>query len=141
LAAPDESPPTPSPADSATPEFELGTSGRIDRADIPGLCQRAHVVLTSGPPGQLVCDVGAIVAPDAVTVDALARLQLTARRLGCQLRVEHASAELRGLLVFMGLSGVVPLDEGSGLEAGRQTEEREQTGGVEEERDSADPAV
>ena len=45
------------------------------------------------------------------------------------------------LLVFMGLSGVVPLDDGSGLEAGRQTEEREQIGGVEEERDSADPAI
>ncbi len=141
MAAPDESPPTPLPADPSAPEIELGTSGRIDRADIPGLCERAQVVMTSRPAGQLVCDVGAIVAPDAVTVDALARLQLTARRLGCQLRVEHASAELRGLLVFMGLSGVVPLDDGSGLEAGRQTEEREQIGGVEEERDSGDPAI
>jgi ABC-type transporter Mla MlaB component len=141
LAAPDESPPTPSPADPSPPEIDLGTTGRIDRADIPGLCKRAQVMLSSQAPGQLVCDVGAVVAPDAVTVDALARLQLTARRLGCQLRVEHASAELRGLLAFMGLSGVVPLNEGSGLEAGRQTEEREQIGGVEEERDSADPAV
>jgi ABC-type transporter Mla MlaB component len=141
LAAPDESPPTPSPADPSTPEIELGTSGRIDRADIPGLCERAHVLLTSEAAGQLVCDLAAIAAPDAVTVDALARLQLTARRLGCQLRVEHASPELRGLLAFMGLSGVVPLNDRSGVEAGRQTEEREQIGSVEEERDSADPAI
>jgi ABC-type transporter Mla MlaB component len=141
LAAPDEPPPTSKLADPSTPEIELGTSGRIDRADIPGLCERAQVALTSRAASQLVCDVGAIVAPDAVTVDALARLQLTARRLGCQLRVQHASAELRGLLAFMGLSEVVPLSSGSGLEAGRQTEQREQIGGVQEERDSADPAI
>ena len=141
MAAPDESPPTPLAAEASTPEIDLGRSGRIDRADIPGLCERAEAVMTNQAQGQLVCDVGAIVAPDAVTVDALARLQLTARRLGCQLRVEHASAELRGLLAFMGLSGVVPFDEGSGLEAGRQTEEREQIGRVEEERDSGDPAI
>jgi ABC-type transporter Mla MlaB component len=141
LAAPDESAPRPLPADPSTPEIELGTSGRIDRADIPGLCERAQLLLTNRAGDQLVCDVEAIVAPDAVTVDALARLQLTARRLGCQLRVDHASAELQGLIDFMGLSGVVPLDEGSGLEAGRQTEEREQIGRVEEERDSGDPAI
>ena len=90
---------------------------------------------------RLTCDVGSIVDPDAVTVDALARLQLTARRLGRQIRVEHASPALRELLALMGLSGVVPLSEPSGLEARRQTEEREQRGSVEEERDSADPAV
>ena len=41
--------------------------------------------------------------PDAVTIDALARLQLTARRLGCRLRLRHASPELRELVAFMGL--------------------------------------
>ena len=141
MAAPDESPPTPLPADLPSPEIELGTSGRIDRADIPGLCERARVLLAKDVKEQLVCDVGAIVSPDAVTVDALARLQLTARRLGCQVRVEHASAELRGLLAFMGLSDAVPLSGRSGLEAGRETEQREQRGRVKEERDPADPAI
>jgi hypothetical protein len=90
---------------------------------------------------RLTCDVGAIVEPDAVTVDALARLQLIARRLGREARVEHASPELRDLLAFMGLSRVVRLSEGSGVESGRQTEEREEGSGIEEERDPADPAI
>jgi anti-anti-sigma regulatory factor len=141
LAAPDESPPTSFPADPTFPEIELGTGGRIDRAEIPGLCERARVLLADDAASQLVCDVGAIISPDAVTVDALARLQLTARRMGHVARISHASPELHELVAFMGLSGVVPLNERSGLEARRQTEEREQRGGIEEEGDSADAAT
>lgn len=141
MAAPDESPPTSLPADPPSPEIELGTSGRIDRADIPGLCERAQLLVTREAANQLVCDVGAIAEPDAVTVDALARLHLTARRLGCELRISHASRELQDLVAFMGLSDVVPLSAGSDLEARRQTKEREQRVRVEEERDPADPAI
>jgi len=141
LAAPDESPPTSLPAGPPLPEIELGTSGRIDRADIPGLCEHAQRLLAGGAANQLLCDVGAIVAPDAVTVDALARLQLTAKRMGREVRIRHASPELHDLLAFLGLSGVVPLSEPSGLEARRQTKEREQRVRVEEERDPADPAI
>jgi anti-anti-sigma regulatory factor len=141
LAAPDEPPPTSLPADAATPEIELGRNGRLDRADIPGLCDRAQILLRSDPANELVCDVSGIAAPDAVTVDALARLQLTARRLGGEVRIRHAPPELDELLVFMGLSGIVPLSRRSGLEAGRQTEEREEAGGIEEEGDAADPAI
>jgi ABC-type transporter Mla MlaB component len=141
LAAPDESPPTPFPADLPSAQIQLGTTGRIDRADIPGLCERARFMLMNDAANQLVCDVAAIVVPDAVTVDALARLQLTARRLGRRVRVEHASTELRGLLTFMGLSDAVLLAERSGPQVGRETEEREQRGRVEEERDPADPAI
>jgi ABC-type transporter Mla MlaB component len=46
--------------------------------------------------------------PDAATVDALARLQLTARRQGCEVRLRRASDELRELLGFMGLAEVLP---------------------------------
>jgi hypothetical protein len=53
------------------------------------------------------CDVRGV-DPDAVTVDALARLQLAARRYGCQVRLRHASTELLELLTFMGLSDVLP---------------------------------
>jgi ABC-type transporter Mla MlaB component len=122
-----------------TTKFRIGP--RLDRADIPGLCERAQRQMEGIPAERLNCDVSPILDPDAVTVDALARLQLTARRLGRHIRVEHASPTLRELLALMGLSGVVPLGEPSGLEARRQPEEREQRCGVEEERDSADPAV
>jgi ABC-type transporter Mla MlaB component len=56
---------------------------------------------------QALCDVTGIVA-DAVTVDALARLQLAARRHRCRIRLLNASEELRDLIAFMGLDAVLP---------------------------------
>ena len=53
-----------------------------------------------------LCDVAGI-EPDAVTVDALARLQLAARRYGCQVRLRGASRELLELVAFMGLADVL----------------------------------
>ena len=49
-----------------------------------------------------VCDVAGL-APDAVSVDALARLQLTAVRLRCRVCLRNASPELLELIAFMGL--------------------------------------
>ena len=81
----------------------LALGGPIDRADIPRLCAALQAMLEGGGVEIVVCDVGALDRPDAVTIDALARLQLTARRLGCRLRLRHASPELRELVAFMGL--------------------------------------
>lgn len=88
--------------------------------------------MTARRPSTIVFDVGAL-APDAVAVDALARLQLTARRLGLEIRLRHASSELQELLAFVGLRDVLR------VEAGGQAEEREQRVGVEEERELDDP--
>jgi hypothetical protein len=55
----------------------------------------------------VLCDVEGVKA-DAVTVDALARLQLVARRHQCQVRLRGASPELRELVAFMGLGEVLP---------------------------------
>ena len=79
------------------------------------------------------------VDPDAVTVDALARLQLAARRLSCRLLLRNASPELLELVAFMGLADV--LRNRARSRAGRQPEEREQRVGVEEERELDDLAV
>jgi anti-anti-sigma regulatory factor len=87
----------------------------------------------------VICDASALTKPDAVTIDALARLQLTARRLGHQLQLWHASPELVALLGFTGLSSVVPLSAVSRLRA--ETEEREEALGVEERVQRDDPAV
>lgn len=113
----------------------LTISDGLARADIPTLCERLRALLTDcdQPAGAVICDVAGVVRMDAVVVDALARLQLTARRLGHRLLLRNAAAELRLLLALMGLSGVVP------LEPQRQTEERKQLRGIEEERDAADP--
>lgn len=51
--------------------------------------------------------------PDAATVDALARLALELRRVGCRLVVVNPSAELRELVAFMGLTDELGLAEDS----------------------------
>ena len=118
--------------------IDLVLAGPIAHADIPALCARARTLLESGAADRLICDVRAVAHPDAVTIDALARLQLMARRLGSQIGLRNASDELQDLLDFVGLSGVLPLSARSRIEARRQTEEREVRGGVEEEGDPAD---
>jgi len=80
--------------------------GPIARADLPGLRDRICPLLAAGGP-VAICDVQDV-AVDAVTVDALAQLQLAARRHGCQVRLRGASRELRDLLAFMGLADVLP---------------------------------
>ena len=81
--------------------------GPIRRADLPGLCDRVCRLLREHGPGVVHCDVDGV-QPDAVTLDALARLQLAAGRLECQVRLCNASPELRELVAFLGLSDVLP---------------------------------
>ena len=81
--------------------------GPIARDDLPGLCDRVCALLAENGPEVALCDVRGV-DPDAVTVDALARLQLAARRYGCQVRLCNASDELRELVAFMGLREVLP---------------------------------
>lgn len=81
--------------------------GPILRSDLAGLSERVCALLGRHGPGVALCDVSGVPA-DAVTVDALARLQLAARRHGCQVRLHRASGELLDLLAFMGLDAVLP---------------------------------
>jgi hypothetical protein len=72
---------------------------------------------------------------DLRTIDALARLQLLARRLGLELRVHEPSPELRELARLTGLTAALR------LEPGGQPEEREEALGVEEEGQLGDLAA
>jgi ABC-type transporter Mla MlaB component len=81
--------------------------GPIARPDLPGLCERVRCLLTMSDADVALCDVCGVDS-DAVTVDALARLQLAARRHGCQVRLQGASDDLRDLVAFMGLRDVLP---------------------------------
>ena len=85
--------------------IEFAVRGPIARADLPGLCQRICALLEHGG-GLALCDVRGV-EPDAVTVDALARLQLAAHRRGRVVRLRNASPELRELVDFMGLANVL----------------------------------
>lgn len=81
--------------------------GPISRADLPGLCDRVCGLLAENDADVVLCDVHGV-EPDAVTVDALARLQLAARRHGCRVRLCSASKALCDLVSFMGLDDVLP---------------------------------
>ncbi|MPY95985.1 MAG: STAS domain-containing protein [Acidimicrobiia bacterium] len=80
--------------------------------------------------------------PDLVFVDALARLQLAARRLGWSIRLRNPCEELRGLLDLVGLADVLadvvvdgpelPLETGGEAEGGEEL-------GVQEVVDPRDP--
>ncbi|MDQ3916536.1 MAG: STAS domain-containing protein [Actinomycetota bacterium] len=96
-------------------------SGRIEPLDIPGLCRGVLDALEEGSSKIVVCDVSGI-APDAVAVDALARLQLTVRRRGGEVRLRGASGELRELLDLAGLCDVLPPESALALEPGREPE-------------------
>jgi ABC-type transporter Mla MlaB component len=80
--------------------------GPIARSDLPGLCDRVCALLSSSGARVALGDVDGVPA-DAVTVEALARLQLAAKRTGCRVRLRNASSDLRDLVAFMGLSDVL----------------------------------
>ena len=102
------------------------------------MCERVRFLLQASDSDDLICDVGAVPNPDAGTIEALARMQLTARRLGGRVKLRRACGDLRDLLTLSGLTDVLPCDE-LPLEPLGQAEQREPASGVEEERDPADP--
>lgn len=115
-------------------------NGPIAPKDLRWLCERVRSLLESSGSDHVVCDVSAVLTPDAGTVDALARMQLTARRLGRRMKVRGACGELKDLVTIAGLNDVLPCDE-LPLEAVGHAEQREPTSGVEEEGDAADPVA
>ncbi len=91
---------------SAPRTITLRIRGPLARADLEGLLERACALLTDDAVEELRCEI-ADVAPDAVAIDVLARLVLTAGRRGAQVRVCGVSEELRALVAFMGLADVL----------------------------------
>lgn len=80
-----------------------------------------------------VClDCGPFKTPTAATIDEIARLQLAARRHGCEVKLTNANPYLLELIGFLGLSEVLR------VEPRGQAEQRKQPGGVEEERELGD---
>jgi STAS domain len=121
------------------------------RADVEALREQVRE-MTDGD-GTPICDLGNVAEPDADTIDAMARLQLVALRVGSRFRFSEACEELRDLLALTGLSDVLPCDapcgppprertaRRSGVEPIGQAEQREQALRIEKERDSRDPPV
>jgi ABC-type transporter Mla MlaB component len=116
-------------------ELELFVTGPTTRAGIECECARAREQLGGSDARIVTFDLRSLSDPDAVTVDLLARLLLTARRSGRRIRFRHACREIQELVSLMGLADVLRLDPHSRVEPGGKPEQREQAGRVEEERD------
>lgn len=84
--------------------FAVGAG--ITRADIPCLCAAlADQLRGRAGPGQVICDVSEAQA-DVVTIEALARLRLTAGRYGWRFNTQGTTDELLLLFSLMGLGGL-----------------------------------
>jgi len=118
-------------ADPATGLIALRAVGR---ADVVAACARLRVLAAGHGIEQVACDVGELAA-ELAAVDALARLALVARRLGCPLRVRRASPQLRDLVELCGLT------ERLDVEGERQPKEWEQALGIEERVQPGDTPV
>ena len=91
--------------DSQAPAV-FAVRGPLTRADLPGLYRRVCALLAKAEGPVVICDVTGVAA-DVVTVEALTRFQLAARRRGQLVRLSGASGELRELVAFMGLREVL----------------------------------
>lgn len=66
------------------------------------LCAQVRRLLDGGGVDVVTCDVGGAVA-DLGAIDALARLQLTAQRMGGRIRLRAAAPGLAELIEFVGV--------------------------------------
>jgi ABC-type transporter Mla MlaB component len=117
--------------------IRLVIEGPMTPADVAALCEQVRALVHGGEADLVICDLGALTDADLGTIDALARVQLTSRRVGCKVSVRNAPPGLGDLLLLAGLGQVVRL----WVEVVGQAEEREVALGVQEERDPADPAT
>jgi STAS domain len=104
--------------------FDVGAP--LGPAEIRACCERLRSLLLESRAEIAVCDAARLEA-DGCAIEALARIGLTARRLGRQVELRGASRELRELVAFVGLADVLR------VEPGRQAEEGEERLRVEEE--------
>jgi anti-anti-sigma regulatory factor len=115
----------------------LAVGGPLAPADVPAFCERTRELLEESGAELVVCDVRDLSDADALVLDLVARLQLTARRLGARVCVRNASDRLRELLAFTGIAEVCGLR----VEPERQPEQREDGLRVEEEGELDDPSA
>jgi ABC-type transporter Mla MlaB component len=89
----------------------LVVAGSLARRDVPCLCARLRTAIEAAQAQIVVCDVGAVRSVDVGILDALARLELTARRSGGRIRLRRCSPELAALLAFAGLAELFPVED------------------------------
>lgn len=108
------------------------------RAEVERLCERLCEVVRRSAPGPVTVDVGGAHRPGLAMVETLARLRLTARRLGREIRLRNTGGELAGVLARAGLDGVLTAPGTLRIEPGGEAEEGEQPLGVQERVEPGD---
>ncbi len=91
----------------------VSLSGELAPSQVNALCERVRGLLEASGRKVVVCDVHGIHA-DAVALDALARLQLTAQQVGCRMQLRHVCEELLDLIALVGLKDVLVLVDAAG---------------------------
>ncbi|MFD7296532.1 lipid asymmetry maintenance protein MlaB [Streptomyces sp. NPDC059897] len=124
-------PPDPSPV--------VVLAGPIRSGDAPRLCERLRAALPGAP--AVTCDVSGVTTADLATLDALARMQLAARRAGSRMVLRDPPAGLAVLLELAGMAEVLGASAAgaSGVEMVRDAEQREPALRVEEAVIPRDP--
>lgn len=136
--------------DSTKPAV-LVLPGLVTRDEVPRLCEAVRALLGTTGAGVVVCDVAGLGPPGLTAVDALARMELAARRAGGRIRLAGPDPALRALLDLVGLrfetcDGAGPADSAVAgsfgpVEMEGESEEREPAGCVEEEVEPGDAAL
>jgi anti-anti-sigma regulatory factor len=102
----------------------VSIEGPLSPGDIPVLCRCLLGSLAGIKADIIVCDLSELGCADLVAIDALANLQLVARRRGSRLCLFNPSADLLELLALLGMCDVLPLLDRSsfGPASRRQTD-------------------
>lgn len=98
--------PQPPPSDPARCTGLLVVAWPIAEG-IGGLCERLQHVITTSGADVVVCD-GQALPANCRAIEALARLQLTARRAHSAIHLQRPSPALQELLELAGLADVIP---------------------------------
>ncbi|MFJ5529733.1 STAS domain-containing protein [Streptomyces sp. NPDC093261] len=116
--------------DATTPAVLYLTALPV-RDEVAALCEDVRALLEGTGAAVVVCDVAALRPVTLAAVDALARLQLAARRAGGRIRLRDPAPALRALLELAALP----------IELEGQAEQWEPALGVEEAVEPGDPAL
>jgi ABC-type transporter Mla MlaB component len=112
---------------SARRTIRVAVRPHLAREEVRALGEQLVRRLSEGDVAEVQVDVSSVRRPDVAYIDALARIQLVARRQDSRVRLIGPCSRLLELLVLVGLEDTFR-DEGdtSGLELHREPEHREQ---------------
>jgi anti-anti-sigma regulatory factor len=88
---------------------DLVLDGVADDRAVREWCSHVRSLLAAGGADVITCDVEGLDGAAGAVLDALARLQLTARRCGGDIRLRHPHGALEELVAIAGLAEVLPV--------------------------------